>query len=1522
MSDEKSVPKLDDNNYPVWSRLMEAHLVEKDLWQAVSDPTSLTDEQKAANVVAKAKAAMVKRMKPHLLLTLVMPKDTASDVWKRIQREMAGRSQSRQLDIHQELMSLKLGNKETITSYYGRMIQLREALASAGVSITDDQARLFLFGGLPKVYLPTVQSLNVTKTPFGELLGHLRLAENAINGGGKVPNKQGDDDGAALSVTPQFCKYCKKKGHTVKTCFKKQRDDGKSGDKPRCNYCNKVGHTEEECRIKKSDAKSSSGAGNLSVAYVVRVPNPSNLDKSDYQLEEALFQALARQYGPFDVDAAASVSGDNAQCPRWYSRDNSFLAADVSGCKVWLNPPFDATGSFIDHYRLCKQRDPANTSACIVVPYCPKASWWPQLQGMTMVRHWFAGQQLFTLPGKHVGDTRRRVLPSPCDVAVFYDPPDISHEVAEVVNHRNVRKKTADEVPLILDSGATSHMTCVRSLLHHYTTDLTGFPKTIRVANAEEVPVKGRGTIKVLSTVANNVTEVCFKNVLHVPSLDVTLISLRRLDQQGVVAVFANDKCKLSKDGTEFLFATVRKRKSLFDAHPELYTLANVDIIAASPPGSAAPVTQPPAVDAAQLWHSRMGHLGYRSLSQMPDLVTGMDADAQLFNLKSRDKSVCAPCVLGKQTRHPRVSSSQVKSTVPLFRLHADLCGPMQTSSLGGAAYFLLVIDEATRYSVLQPLRSKDQAAEHLMHIIMRLQSLTGRSVCNLRTDRGGEFVTADLKSKLGNLGITHETTPAHSPESNGMAERTNRTILDKVRSILCGASLPKMFWAEAAVHANMLRNISPCKGVSRTPWELIHGSCPDVSMLRNFGALCYIHTPDQLRKKLDHKAEPAVLLGTDLKSGMYRVYRNGTVNSYKDVTVDESKLGWKTSADDEVLTPADYPSYLYSSQQQASEESESDSDDEGHPAPVPTPPVRRVSFAPSTRFVSVPLAGTDQGPSQLSGQPLQDGPEQSADPAPTPRRSARVSKPPDFYRPGQANSAQSEVDHRDPESVKQAQESPQWSDWKQAMQSEYDALMSNGTWELVQIPDGVKPLPCRWLFKTKYNADGSIERYKARLVAGGHKQREGVDYDDVYAPVSRHTSFRTLLAKVAAEDLELHCLDISNAFLNGVLDDPVYMKQPELFSNGDPNVCCKLVKSLYGLHQAPQEWYKVLTAHLQDIGFRASENDRGVWFRAASAVYIVMWVDDFLIACKSLSELQEVKQQILSKFKGRDLGEVHTYLSIKIERDRANHKVKISQPGHVTDILARFGMSDCSPKDIPMSPGADVSKARDDDKPLDSSLEYMECVGALLYLANCTRPDLSYAVNVLSKQSSHPTERHWIQLKGVLKYLAGTKQHGIVYRGDTELKAWTDSDYAACKDSRRSRSGFVFTVGGGAVSWMSKQQTVVAASTAEAEYVAAFATTKEAIWLKRLSAELGVGEKKPLRIWSDNQACNQLAVNGALNNRTKHIDIAYHFVRDAVSSNVIRLVHCASAENAADFFTKPLSAPLFSKFCHMIGIE
>jgi hypothetical protein len=500
------------------------------------------------------------------------------------------------------------------------------------------------------------------------------------------------------------------------------------------------------------------------------------------------------------------------------------------------------------------------------------------------------------------------------------------------------------------------------------------------------------------------------------------------------------------------------------------------------------------------------------------------------------------------------------------------------------------------------------------------------------------------------------------------------------------------------------------------------------------------------------------------------------------------------------------------------------------------------------------------------------------------------------------------------PASYKQALRSTEWSHWQEAIDTEYKSLQERQTWTLVVKPAGRKIIDSKWVFKIKRNSDGTIARYKARLVARGFTQEHGIDYTETFAPTVKFSTIRVILTLAAYHDWEVEQLDVVTAFLSAELKEKVYMRQPEGFHEcGDDGneLVCELHRAIYGLKQSPRYWYQTITAWLLEFGFVQSAVDPCVYvFVQGDITYILaLYVDDTILTGPIGDFITRFKLAFGSRFDVQDLGPVSWLLGTTVVRDRRARTITLGQRQYLLDILERFNMGECNSVATPLAKGGTDS---DGTSVIQSDVPYNSLIGSLQYAAITTRPDISMAVSHLSRFLTQPSTKHWEAGKRVLRYLKGTIDLGLVLGGQDSciMTGYCDSDWASDTVTRRSRTGYVFTMNGGAVSWKSQHQPTVALSTAEAEYMALTAAIQEAIFLRQLLDSMGVKQLEPTMIFEDNQACIALSKNSLVNARSKHIDIKYHFNREKVESGEVVLKYCPSAEMIADVMTKPLPAP------------
>jgi hypothetical protein len=506
-----------------------------------------------------------------------------------------------------------------------------------------------------------------------------------------------------------------------------------------------------------------------------------------------------------------------------------------------------------------------------------------------------------------------------------------------------------------------------------------------------------------------------------------------------------------------------------------------------------------------------------------------------------------------------------------------------------------------------------------------------------------------------------------------------------------------------------------------------------------------------------------------------------------------------------------------------------------------------------------------------------------------------------------------------EPKSFREAMSRPDGELWYQAMVKEMEAHLENGTWELVKLPPNRKAIGSKWVFKIKRNPDGSIDRYKARLVAKGFAQRPGQDFDETFAPTTKWAALRAVLALAALEDLELESIDISNAYLNGELRNvDVFMQQPEGFMERDPSWVAHLLKGLYSLKQGGREWFKRLEEVLLELGFHRIRSDASVfvWEKDGVKVIVPVFVDDITLASKSKAKISELKVQLAQRFKLRDLGATSFLLGVEITRERAKRTLHLSQRKYASELLQRFGFADCSPVSTPLDPGTRLDLSQCPQTPEDVEFmrdkPYVSAVGALMYLAIATRPDIAHAVGVLCRFMANPGPAHWKAAKHLFRYLRGTTDQRLTYAPDPSSQelftTYSDADHGGNPDNGRSTSGFVVKMGTGAVSWMSRLQSVVALSTTEAEFIAAVSAGQEIVWMRSFLSELGYSMRGPSLLLVDNQSVIQVAKNPEHHGRMKHLDLRFFWLRDSVNSGIIAIRYVPTADQAADLLTKALA--------------
>ncbi|GJU64837.1 retrovirus-related pol polyprotein from transposon TNT 1-94 [Tanacetum coccineum] len=517
-----------------------------------------------------------------------------------------------------------------------------------------------------------------------------------------------------------------------------------------------------------------------------------------------------------------------------------------------------------------------------------------------------------------------------------------------------------------------------------------------------------------------------------------------------------------------------------------------------------------------------------------------------------------------------------------------------------------------------------------------------------------------------------------------------------------------------------------------------------------------------------------------------------------------------------------------------------------------------------------------------------------------------------------------------DPIFYNKAIDSNQSNQWLEAMNDELKSMQINDVWELAELPNGVKPVGCKWVYKTKLDQKGNIERFKAHLVAKGYTQKEGIDYNETFSPVSRKDSLRIVMALVAHYDLELHQMDVKTAFLNGDLHEDVYMTQPEGFIvEGKEHTVCKLKRSIYGLKQASRQWYMKFHEVMSKVQFKKNAVDQCIYLKLSGSkfVILVLYVNDIILASNDLNMLYETKRFLSENFEMKDLGEASYVIGIEIYRDRSRGILGLSQRAYIDKILKKYSMQNCSPTVAPVVKGDKFGAYQCPKNKLEQEemrlKPYASVVGSLTYAQVCTRPDIAYITGMLGRYQSNPGKEHWKAAKKVLRYLQGTKNSMLTYRktDNLEVVGYSDSDFAKCKDSSRSTSGYIFMLSGGPISWRSHKQELTTTSTMMAEYVACYHATSHAILLRNLISGLKVVDSisRPIRLYCNNSSSVRFSNSTSSTRAGLYLKTKYLYVREKVEDNSIVIEYISTHDMLADPLTKGLPPKLFLE--HVAGI-
>ncbi len=1032
------------------------------------------------------------------------------------------------------------------------------------------------------------------------------------------------------------------------------------------------------------------------------------------------------------------------------------------------------------------------------------------------------------------------------------------------------------EDSLLVDSGATVHIINKKCLFESF--DNGFLPKQHKIELADGKIIEGnaesKGTAQVtLVDSSGQFHKIRLLDCLYIPSFKQNIFSVSASTKHGATVAFSDVSGEIVFKNYTF---NLSKIKNLYFLNT--YNNAQSESVK--------------ACRSLEEWHQIMGHCNTKDILKLESCTKNM----KITNKKDFE---CETCIKGKMTvTQNRNPDAKAKSTLEL--VHLDLEGPIEPASSEGFRYVLGCTDDYS--GIIKPYFMKKKSDTTLAFQMFLADVRPYGEVKCVRSDNGGEFISNSFKSCLLKNKIKHELSAPYSPHQNGTAERSWRTLFEMSRCLLIDSNLPRTMWPYAVMHSSHTRNRCYNNRTNSTPYETLTGKIPDMNLMHKFGSVCYAY--EQNAKKLDDKAQKGIFVGYDKRSPAFLVHfpQTGTVKKTRNVKFVNSMPDTYICNDDCV---------------------EEDFDFHGERRSAPTNNGSHFGSDSTPAFESTP--GTTLANDNVNNEAQNTNPEVTQF-----GRGARTKTRPKFLDDylvnddldthiGYINHSCYSISNFIPQTHSEAISCTDSHKWDEAMKREMHALEENDTFDIVSLPKDRKAIKGKWVYTIKEDKEDN-QTYKARFVAKGYSQIEGVDYSETFSPTARMNSIR-LISQISVEkELELHQMDVKAAYLNAPIDCLIYVEQPEGFAvknEKGEKLVLKLKKSLYGLKQSGRNWNNTLHTYLIDNGFQRSINEPCFYFNQIDDVYLLVWVDDLLISANA-NILDNTKQTLEQRFQMKDLGQVSLFLGIEFEHDV--NQITLSQAKYINKILNRFGMLDCKPKFTP----SEMNPLVTNPCPLNAKelTLYRQIVGALIYVMVATRPDISFIVTKLSQFLSCAQQSHMTMAKHVLRYLKGTINEKLSFtkmstsNDNISITGFCDADWANGED-RKSITGYCFKITemGPMISWKSKKQPTVALSSCEAEYMSLASATQEGKYLLSLLNEILNLKLSSFTILCDNQAAISLAKNPISHNRSKHIDIKYHFLRDEVENGTLDIKYVSTDNNVADVFTKPMSRIKYQKF-------
>jgi len=888
--------------------------------------------------------------------------------------------------------------------------------------------------------------------------------------------------------------------------------------------------------------------------------------------------------------------------------------------------------------------------------------------------------------------------------------------------------------------------------------------------------------------------------------------------------------------------------------------------------------------------------------------------------------------------------------------------GKFSPPSLGGALYVVSFLDDYSRYTTLKFIKSKSEVPRKFEQYRNLNENKHEAKMRVFKSDNGGEYMEKGFRESLKDHGIEHRRSCPRCPEQNGRAERLNRTLLNMTRCMLVESGAPKALWAEALNTACFVKNRCPTRAlggaIPLALWENREIRSKDLTGLKVFG--CKVWTHAEGADKVEGTGEEGVFVGYDEETEYgIRVYslRRGRIVVRSHGIFEENVFPFKLARERGQISHAPPATYYDWMPNPYSTAATNTAEDDNTSPCASCGDLNVKESATSSRDddqtgddsgaelgLNCPTPGVSEEDLPALAANNDDRETNVGDLIETIMNDAGqltmndvlalesdfssdigcIQEIPNLDVHPSCRSATETNDLREPRNVKEALIGPNKRDWLKAMGDEFRELHDQNVWELVPRPANVNVIGCKWVLKTKRKPDGTLDKFKARLVAMGCSQKFGVDYEETFSPVVRRETIRLMMAVTCEMGWSTRHVDVTSAYLNSPLPDTIFMHQPQYFTEkGKENYVCKLNKSLYGLKQSGKEWYETVDRMLCSIGLIQSKHDQCLYFAGNREVFITVYVDDFGVWGEE-GQVMWFVNELSSVVKIRDLGEVSSLLNLNIRRIN-KHSIAIDQELEIENLLREHKMLDCNGHYTPLNVDIfEIVKCGGKGAERCDETLYRRTIGNLLYISNCTRPDLSFAVSFLAQFCNDPLQGHWSGVKHLMRYLKQTKDLCLTFsKSNRPMLSFCDSDFAQNKWDRKSFSGLIIQLANGTVIWSSRKQTSVSMSTVVAEYLSLSSAVPEVLWLTELLNEMGFSNlaPKPATILMDNSGAICVAKNRSIARKTKCIDVRHHFLRDEFRKGNVTFTHVRSSDNIADIMTKSLPPVKTKGFLRSMGL-